>query len=100
MSIIFPFINELPIPEEYLEWLAQPLHDLWFILFPFVSEPCHTIFCGLKRQDIFQCSAVVDIDGSNFNFLFGLVLYIPVNSYGHVGTDSSPNYTYFLSKLD
>ena len=32
--------------------------------------------------------------------LFGLVLYIPVNSYGHVGTVSSPNQTFFLGKLD
>ena len=38
------------------------------------------------------------------------MLYIPVNSYGHVGTDSSPNHTlwtasssnhsFFLDKLD
>ena len=30
-----------------------------------------------------------------FVCLFGLVLYIPVNSYGHVGTVSSPNHTFF-----
>ena len=28
-----------------------------------------------------------------------LLLYIPVNSYGHVGTVSSPNHTFFLGKL-
>ena len=28
--------------------------------------------------------------------LFGLMLYIPVNSYGHVGTVSSPNHTFSL----
>ena len=27
--------------------------------------------------------------------LFGLVLYVPVNSYGHVRTVSSPNHTFF-----
>ena len=35
-----------------------------------------------------------------FFFFFGLVLYVPVNSYDHVGTVSSPSYTFFLSKLD
>ena len=33
-------------------------------------------------------------------FWFGLVLYVPVNSYGNVGTVSSPNHTLFLGKLD
>ena len=28
------------------------------------------------------------------------MLYVPVNSYGHVGTVSSPNHTFFLDKLD
>ena len=32
--------------------------------------------------------------------LFGLVLYVPVYSYSHVGTVSSPNHTFFLGKLD
>ena len=32
--------------------------------------------------------------------LGGLVLYIPVNSYGHVGTVSSPNHKFFQGKLD
>ena len=31
---------------------------------------------------------------------FGLILYVPVNSCGHVETVSSPNHTYFLGKLD
>ena len=36
-----------------------------------------------------------------FFFWFGLILYVPVNSYGHVGTVSSPNHTFFLlDKLD
>ena len=31
----------------------------------------------------------------------GLRFYLPVNSYGHVETASSPNYhTFFLGKLD
>ena len=33
-------------------------------------------------------------------FWFGLLLYIPGNSYGHVGTVSSPNHTFFLGKLE
>ena len=28
-------------------------------------------------------------------FCFGLVLYAPVNSYGHVGMVSSPNHTFY-----
>ena len=31
--------------------------------------------------------------------LFGLRFYVPVNSYGHVETVSSPNHTFFLGKL-
>ena len=34
------------------------------------------------------------------NSVFVLLLYIPVNSYGHVGTVSSPNHTFFLDKLE
>ena len=32
--------------------------------------------------------------------VFCLVLYVPLNSYGHVETVSSPNHTFFLGKLD
>ena len=32
--------------------------------------------------------------------LFGLMLIVPVNSYGHVGTVSSLNHTFFLGKLE
>ena len=35
-----------------------------------------------------------------FLFLFDLILYVPVNSYGHVRTVSSHNHTFFLGKLD
>ena len=33
-------------------------------------------------------------------WLVGLILYIPVDSYGHVEMDGSPNHTFFLGKLD
>ena len=33
-------------------------------------------------------------------FWFGLIIYVPVNTYGHVGKVSSPNHTFFLLKLD
>ena len=33
-------------------------------------------------------------------FSGGLVLYVPVNSFGHVETVNSPNQTFFLRKLD
>ena len=33
-------------------------------------------------------------------FWFGVLLYVPGNSYGHVGTVSSPNHTFFLGKLE
>ena len=32
--------------------------------------------------------------------LFGLILYVSVNSYGHAETAISPNHTFFLGKLD
>ena len=35
-----------------------------------------------------------------YNFWFGLLLYVPVNNYGPVGTVSSPNHTFFLGKLE
>ena len=35
-----------------------------------------------------------------FLFVFGLVLSVPVNSYGHVGTVSSPNHTFSKCRLD
>ena len=33
------------------------------------------------------------------NFWFGLVLYVPVNSYGHVGMVSSQNHTFTWASL-
>ena len=33
-------------------------------------------------------------------FWFGLILYVLVNSYGHVGTVSSSNHTFFLGKFN
>ena len=35
-----------------------------------------------------------------FNVGFGLLLYVTVNSYGHVGMVSTPNHTFFLGKLE
>ena len=32
--------------------------------------------------------------------MFDLILYVSVNSYGHVETVRSPNHTFFLGKLD
>ena len=36
----------------------------------------------------------------NIKDLFGLVLYVPVNSYGLFETVTSPNQTFFRGKLD
>ena len=35
-----------------------------------------------------------------FFIWFGLLLYVPGNSYDHVGMVSSPNHTFFLGKLE
>ena len=44
---------------------------------------------------------LLDIDSIKLLFIFfGLLLYVPVNSYGHVGTVSSPNHTFFLGNLE
>ena len=34
------------------------------------------------------------------SFWFGLLLYVSVNSYGHVRTVSSSSHTFFLGKLE
>ena len=47
---------------------------------------CHFIF--LMNYITNVCSPNFFID------LFGLVLYVPVNSSGHVGTVNSPNHTF------
>ena len=49
-----------------------------------------------QRIKILQpsCGAIVLL------LLVGLILYVQVNSYGHVGTVGSPNQTFFLDKLD
>ena len=47
-----------------------------------------------------SCSRTQHIDSDGLFLMFGLVLNVPVNSYGHVGTVSSPNHTFFLGKLD
>ena len=35
-----------------------------------------------------------------FDCLFVLLLYVPVNSFDHGGTISSPNHTFFLGKFE
>ena len=42
----------------------------------------------------------IDFNVVVFLILFGLMLYVQVNSYGHVVTVISPNQTFFLGKLD
>ena len=37
---------------------------------------------------------------SNGKYLFGLMLNVTVNGYGHVGMVSPPNHTFLLGKLD
>ena len=46
-------------------------------------------------------SAIISANAKvKFFFWFVLILYVPVYSYGHVGTVSSPKHTFFLGKLD
>ena len=71
---------------------------------------CHMIM--YLSEEIFSCpkgkimdkhlslALTVLIPNVNFFGFFGLMLYIPVTSYGHVGTVSSPKHTFFLDKLD
>ena len=44
----------------------------------------------MKKHTIIQTSQMLD-----FVCLFGLIFNVPVNSYGHVGTASSANHTFF-----
>ena len=44
--------------------------------------------------------ALVTMDCHRYGFWFGSMLYVPVNSYGHVGMVSSPNHTFSLGKLE
>ena len=50
---------------------------------------------GLNHDSLITWSVSMDSKGS----LFGLVLYVPVNSYGHVGTVSSLNPTFFPGQV-
>ena len=61
-------------------------------------HPCYYVCCinSNALQIIFHHESKHYL----FVCLFGLILYIPVNSYGHVRMISSPNHTFFLSKLD
>ena len=51
--------------------------------------------CGSVQSDQHFYNPV-----SRMFVLLGLMLYIPVNSYGHVRIVSSPSHTFFLGKLD
>ena len=63
-------------------------------------------------QYFYSKTAMTDVNPKNQNMQFtahgiggylagfGLILYIPVNSYGHVGKVNSPNHTFFLGKPD
>ena len=58
------------------------LYDMsWY---PLGLACTYIMSCGLSEPLPFVC-------------LFALMLYVAVNSYGHVGTVSSPNHTFFLS---
>ena len=47
--------------------------------------------CHIIRYNILGCQVF---------FWFGLLLYVQVNSYGHVGMVSSSNHTFFLGNLE
>ena len=51
----------------------------------------------MDYSDFIVCSFTENSIGL-FVCLFGLMLNVPVNSYGHVGTVSSPNHIFFLAK--
>ena len=53
---------------------------------------------GFTLYFIISTAARESADNFCKQCVFGLILYIPVNSYGHVGTVSSPNHT-FSDKL-
>ena len=55
------------------------------------------LFLGHRR--LAATSVICSVSILNKLVLFGLMLNIPVNSYAHVGTVSSPNH-FFLGKLD
>ena len=57
------------------------------------------IYCDRNRETIREKIIPMDPEHSTIKvFWFGLMLYVPVNSYDHVGTVNSPNH--ILGKLD
>ena len=54
----------------------------------------------MDRQDEELCPPQLFSKHNDSFVLFGLVLYVLVNSYGHVRTVSSPNHIFILGKLD
>ena len=55
---------------------------------------------AIKRVDCMknQIHAMSPVD-CRLHIFFWFGSYVPVDSYGHVGTVSSPNHTFFLGKL-
>ena len=73
--------------------IVQPTGHFIIILIGFIIE-CHIfniIHAHIRNHEISVGSTV----GASQEALFGLVLIVPVNSYGHVGTVSSFNHTFF-----
>ena len=54
----------------------------------------------MPNQGVLQAVSIKQLYMEVLVCLFGLMLNIPVNSYGHVMTFSSPSHTFSLSKLD
>ena len=65
---------------------------------PFVIVPAN----AEQGNGLFYLLITPVISSYNLNLFkwFGLILCIPVNSYGHVGMVSSPSHTFFLGKFD
>ena len=75
----------------YLFWkFVQIDHSSFIDFYQFTTS--------VKPDQILICDTSVSIFTCARSW-FGLLLYIPVNSYGHFGTVSSPNHRFFLGKL-
>ena len=62
--------------------------------------------CGFRQEDLFMFLPILDNvkhvtpGAGSFCFCLFCCFTSQVNSYGHGGTVSSPNHTYFLGKLE
>ena len=61
--------------------------------------PVHLLFTSSKIYYLNWLLFKISIYQPRY-YLFVLLLYVQVNSYGHGGTVSSPNHTVFLGKLE